>query len=158
MILFEMEVIPERRTYHNTAFKRVHLYNCGRYPTFAFAAKRELLHRNQITYSLLFGGGARYSNGEDSLFLRECIKKGMKVYASPVGLGKEEGTPSTWFHGFNQKFFYDRGVLYHFLYGRLAFVLSLRFLLRHGRKMCVEITRSQALSLMKQGIRDMRKG
>ncbi len=158
MILFEMEVIPERRTYHNTAFKRVHLYNCGRYPTFSFAAKRELLHRNQITYSLLFGGGARYSNGEDSLFLRECIKKGMKVYASPVGLGREEGTPSTWFHGFNQKFFYDRGVLYHFLYGRLAFVLSLRFLLRHGRKMCVEITRSQALSLMKQGIRDMRKG
>ena len=37
-----------------------------------------------ITFSLLFGGGAKYSNGEDSLFLKDCLKYGLVVYAVPV--------------------------------------------------------------------------
>ena len=41
------------------------------YPTYAVAAKREALHRVNVGFSLLFGGGARYSNGEDSLFLHD---------------------------------------------------------------------------------------
>jgi len=157
MILFEFDVVEDRRTYHNEKFKRIHFYNCGRYPTFSFAIRREKLHRLNITYSLLFGGGAKYSNGEDSLFIRECIQKGMKVFASPVKLGREEGSPSTWFDGYHEKFFYDRGVLYHFLYGKFAVLLALRFLLRHREKMCAQIPMPQALSLMKKGIRDMQK-
>ncbi len=157
MILFEFDVIEDRRTYHNEKFKRIHFYNCGRYPTFSFAIRREKLHRQNITYSLLFGGGAKYSNGEDSLFIRECIQKGMKVFASPVKLGREEGSPSTWFDGYHEKFFYDRGVLYHFLYGKFAILLAFRFLLRHREKMCTLIPMPQALSLMKKGIRDMQK-
>ena len=79
MILFNFDVKEDRRTYTNTAWKRVHLYNCGRYPTFSFAIRTEQMHQLNLTYSLLFGGGAKYSNGEDSLFIRDCIKKGMKV-------------------------------------------------------------------------------
>lgn len=157
MLLFNFDVIPERKTYETTEFKRVRTYNCGRYPTFSFALRREKLHRLNITYSLLFGGGAKYSNGEDSLFIRECIKKGMKVFATPVKLGREAGTPSTWFHGYHEKFFYDRGVLYQALYGRAAKPLAIRFLWKHHKKMCHEISSYKAFILMKQGIRDMRQ-
>ncbi|MDD3660756.1 MAG: glycosyltransferase family A protein [Lachnospiraceae bacterium] len=157
MLLFNFDVIEERKTYDTTEFKRVRTYNCGRYPTFSFAVRREKLHRFNITYSLLFGGGARYSNGEDSLFIRECIRKRMRVYATPVRLGTEEGTPSTWFHGYNEKFFYDRGVLYQELYGRAAKLLAIRFLLKHKNKMCQEISASKAYKLMKNGIEDMRQ-
>ena len=157
MLLFNFDVVPERKTYETSDYKRVRTYNCGRYPTFSFAIKREKLHRLNITYSLLFGGGAKYSNGEDSLFIRECIKKGMKVYATPVRLGKEEGTPSTWFHGYHEKFFYDRGVLYQALYGKAAKPLAIRFLLKHHKKMCQEISMNKAYTLMRQGIKDMRQ-
>ena len=84
MIIFNIEVEESRRTYHITERKRVHWYNCGRYGAVSFAVRRDSLLASGSTFSLLFGGGAKYSNGEDSLFLTEFIQKGYKVYTAPV--------------------------------------------------------------------------
>lgn len=154
MILFNVKAQPGRETYHIDSFGSVALYNCGRYPTYSFAVKRELLKKNNISFSLLFGGGAKYSNGEDSLFIRDCLKSGMKVFKIPVNLGAESVSESTWFTGYNEKFFFDRGVLYHFLYGALAKPLSLRFLLAHKGTLCREMTVSEAYKIMKNGIKE----
>jgi len=140
MLLFNVEVIEERRTYYINEEHRIHRWNCGRYPTYSFACKREVLHKKNITFNLLFGGGAKYSNGEDSLFIQECLKKGLKIYALPIKIGKEVPRPSTWFNGYNDKFYFDRGVLYKALYGPLAKVMAFRFLKKshgvmlHGRE------------------------
>lgn len=178
MLLFNMDVTQERATYHTDHEFRVHRYNCGRYPTYSFAIRREILHQKNITFSLLFGGGAKYSNGEDSIFIRDCIKSGMRVYALPITIGKEVARPSTWFHGYTEKFFFDRGVLYQYLYGPLKKPLALRFLLKNRTvffdqaeesKLSAESENSQnleehqvtdfkeAYQLMKQGMREMRK-
>lgn len=154
MLLFNMRVGESRATYYNTDYHRVHIWNAGRYPTYSFAVKREVLNKANVTFSLLFGGGAKYSNGEDSLFLKDCLKYGMKVYATTVELGAETERESTWFNGYTEKFFYDRGYLYHFLYGKLASVMAYRFILAHGKIMCTDIPKSKAISLMKNGIRD----
>lgn len=92
MILFNIEVEEARRTYHITERKKVRWYNCGRYGAVSFAVKTESLIESGVMFSLLFGGGARYSNGEDSLFLKEFMKKGYQVYTAPsplAGNGKE---------------------------------------------------------------------
>lgn len=156
MILFHIQVQEERRTYQITERKRVRWYNCGRYGAVSFAVKRESLFCSGVTFSLLFGGGARYSAGEDSLFLKEFMKKGYRVYTAPVTIGRERERESTWFSGYHQKFFYDRGVLYHFLYGRLAPGMALRFLLAHRGTLCRETSLKQALAWMRQGIRDIK--
>lgn len=157
MLLFNMRVGEERATYYTTQFHRVHIWNAGRYPTYSFAVRREVLHASHITFSLLFGGGAKYSNGEDSLFLKDCLSYGMKVYAVPVEIGAETVRESTWFNGYHEKFFYDRGVLYHFLYGKLAIPMAIRFLLAHGKVMCQQIDIKDAFQLMKNGIRDVKR-
>lgn len=160
VLLFNVLVNEKRRTYYNTDFHRVRWYNCGRYPAYAIAIKTEQMHAKNLTFSLLFGGGAKYSNGEDSLFLVDCLKAGLKVYASPVLIGKEEerDSGSTWFSGYNRKFFYDRGVLYHYLYGKMAKVWGLRFLLKNKSAMCKEITFKQAYQWLKEGIRFAKNG
>ena len=152
VLLFNVEVCDERRTYFNADFHRVRWYNCGRYPAYAIAIKTEAMHKHNLTFSLLFGGGAKYSNGEDSLFLRDCLKAGLKMYATDVVIGKEEAGESTWFFGYNQKFFYDRGVLYHHLYGAMAKVWGLRFLLKNKNTMCSEISFKKAYTYLKDGI------
>ncbi len=157
MLLFNMRVGASRATYHIESYGRVRWYNSGRYPTYSFAVRREKLHRNNITFSLLFGGGARYSNGEDSLFLRDCLKAGLKIYTVPVEIGEEEERESTWFTGYHEKFFFDRGVLYHYLYGRLAGLFAMRFILAKKAFMCQEISPMQAFQLMRQGIRKAKK-
>ena len=158
MILFNITVEEERRTYSNTGRKRVHWYNCGRYGAVSFAVKRESLLASGVTFSLLFGGGARYSNGEDSLFLKEFIGKGYKVYTAPVTIGREAARESTWFAGYNEKFFHDRGVLYRYLYGYLDRIMGLRFLLAHIERMCNEVGIKQAYRWMKDGMKEARYG
>ena len=148
MLLFNVEVCQARRTYHIDAYGRVRIYNCGRYPAYSFALRREAMHRKNVSFSLLFGGGARYSNGEDSLFIRDCIQSGMKVYKTPVIIGREEERESTWFSGYHEKFFFDRGVLYEYLYGRLAKPMALQFLLRHRGVMCRDISWRKAYAIM----------
>ena len=156
MLLFNMKVGETRATYHTEQFHRVHVYNAGRYPTYSFAIRREKLHAANITFSLLFGGGAPFSNGEDSLFLKECIEKGFRVFAVPVNLGSETERQSTWFNGYHEKFFYDRGVLYHYLYRSLAVPMAIRFLFAHKNIMCHDIPVKQAYQIMKKGIRSQK--
>lgn len=159
MILFNMRVNPDRRTYWNDTFKRIHFYNYGRYPAYSISARKKALLDSGVEYSLLFGGGARYSNGEDSLFLKDCLQAGLRIYASPVCLGEEEERPSTenastWFTGYHEKFFHDRGVLYAFLYGPMKYVMAWVFLIRKRKTMCREISIFQAAKYMKEGIRE----
>lgn len=154
-LLFNMRVGEARATYYTNKFHRVHIWNAGRYPTYSFAVRREKLHAANVTFSLLFGGGAKYSNGEDSLFLKDCLKYGLKVYAVPVELGRERERESTWFQGYTDKFFIDRGVLYHFLYGVLAYPMAVRFIAAHSKVMCTEIPKKNALALMKKGIKSV---
>ena len=154
MVLFNIRVGESRATYYTEKFHRVHIWNAGRYPTYSFAVRRERLQAANITFSLLFGGGAKYSNGEDSLFLTEFIKKGYRVYTAPVTIGREEAGESTWFHGYNEKFFHDRGVLYHYLYGWLEWPLALRFLYAHKGMLCTEVSLQQARQWMRDGIRE----
>ncbi|TCL59456.1 glycosyl transferase family 2 [Kineothrix alysoides] len=155
LILFNVKVAPARRTYWNEKEKRIRWYNYGRYPAYSIAARRSALHSANVSFSLLFGGGAIYSNGEDSLFLRDCLKAGLRIYASPVVIGEEIERKSTWFYGYNEKFFKDRGVLYRYLYGRVAIPFSLRFLLAHKKEMCKEIGWKQAYKWMREGVRGL---
>lgn len=157
IIMFNVTAAQGRETYENTRYKRVRWYNYGRYPTYAMCCRRESLWKANVWFSLLFGGGARYSNGEDSLFLHDCLKKGLRIMASPVCIGHEQArndASSTWFHGYNEKFFRDRGTLYHSLYGRLEKAMALRFLVVHRKTMCRTVPLKKAYRLMKEGMKE----
>lgn len=156
MILFNVEVEESRRTYYITERKKVHWYNCGRYGAVSFAVRRESLLSSGVMFSLLFGGGAKYSNGEDSLFLKEFMSKGYSVYTAPVTIACEVAEDSTWFAGYTEKFFKDRGVLYRYLYGKMAWLMGIRFLLAHRHTMCKEVSVKQAYTWMRMGMKNAR--
>ena len=156
LITFNMRVGTPRHTYENEGRRRIHFWNSGRYPAFSIAVRGEALRQSGVRFSTLFGGGARYGSGEDSLFLMDCLRAGMKLYTSPVFLGSEveRGTGSTWFTGYNEKYFFDKGVLYSYLYGAAARPLSLVYLLRHRKAWCVEVPFGRALSLLNNGVEE----
>ena len=60
------------------------------------------------------------------------------------------------FRGYTEKFFYRPWCIYHFLYGKLAGLMAVRFLAAHGAVMCKEIPRKRALGLMKKGIHSVK--
>lgn len=157
ILMFNVSAVEERKTYENQRCRRVRWYNYGRYPTYSMCARLDSLRRANVWFSLLYGGGAPYSNGEDSLFLHDCLRKGLVMVSVPVSIGREqlrEDGSSTWFTGYNEKFFYDRGVLYHDLYGHLQRPMALRFLLAHRKKLCKEYTVWEAYRLMVKGMHE----
>lgn len=154
LLLFNVRVCEERRTYWTDSKKKIGRMNCGRYPAYSIAAKRESLIRAGVKYSLLFGGGARFSNGEDSLFLTDCLRSGLKIYAVPVEIGEETYRESTWFHGFNEKFFYDRGVLFAFLYRGFAPLWAFRFIYLKKNVKFDEVPKKKAYRLIRDGIKE----
>ncbi len=90
---------------------RMRWFNSGKFGTFRIAVRKESLRRANVYFSLLFGGGARYQSGEDSLFIVQCLKKGMRGVAGTEKIGTVEQKQSTWFKGCDERYFFDKGVL-----------------------------------------------
>lgn len=156
MLVFNIGIDESRKTFENTDRNRVHFFNSGRYGAVSFAIKKDALIKSGIKFSLLFGGGAKYSAGEDSLFIFELLKKGVKIYKAIGYLGKEDSSESTWFKGYNEKYFFDRGVLYDFLYGIMAKPFAVRFLKAHSNTLLSEMSFNEAYRIMKSGIKQGR--
>ena len=148
-----MRVCESRRTYWNTDHKRVRFYNYGRYPAYSISIRRSALISSGVRFPLEFGGGARYINGEDSVFLHDLLRAGVRIYRTPVCIGEETERESTWFKGYTDKFFFDRGVLYHFLYGNMAQILGFRYLFKNRKVFCREKGLLKCYSLLCKGIR-----
>ena len=153
VLLFNVKAQPGRETYWNEDFAKISWKNYGRYPAYAICARRNKLRDSGVRYSLLFGGGAPYMNGEDSLFLHDCLKAGLAVYRTDVAIGHELVGESTWFKGYTEKFFFDRGVLYHFLYGKMAVLLGFRFLFNNRQSMCADMGLFKCFRLLVSGVR-----
>lgn len=111
IIVFNADVLNGNRkeTRQIKKIKRIRLYNFMRYGTYNIAFRRKSWLRSNIWFTTLFGGGANYSCGEDSLFLREALKKGLKIYSYPYKIAVVKHETSTWFKGFNHKYFFDLG-------------------------------------------------
>lgn len=93
------------------SFKRVRFWNSMRYGAARIAIRRSALEKSTLFFSHLYGGGAKYSSGEDSLFIREALRKGLKMYYCPITIAKVKQEESSWFRGYTDKFFIDKGIL-----------------------------------------------
>lgn len=135
---------------------RVHFYNCLRYGTYRIAARTESIRKERLAFSLLFGGGSKYGSGEDSLFLMDCIKRGLRIYAVPVEIGRVHHLCSTWFSGYTEKYFFDKGALFCSLSRCFPKALCLQFCIRH-KTIISKMTFRSAYQCMLRGVRDYRK-
>lgn len=132
MIVFNVDnENKDREGYIIKKNKRIHKYNCLRYGAVRMAFRLDKIKEKNIFFSLLFGGGAKYGSGEDSIFIYECIKSGLKVYSSTQEILKLPKSESTWFQGYNEKYFYDKGALMRCIFGKQAIIMMLLFLLKH---------------------------
>lgn len=118
---------PDRPEFIDDVTHKLKLTNCLRYGAFRIAIRLNDIKKANIVYSLMFGGGAKYQAGEDNLFITECIKKNLTCYASHECLGMVKQEESTWFKGYNEKYYLDRGALFAAMYGKFANIMLLLF-------------------------------
>lgn len=114
----------------NKANKRLHVFNSMRYGACLIAARRKVLFRERISFSLLFGGGAEFNSGEDSIFVKDCIDAGLHLYSNVFELGNVEDSESSWYKGINDKFFIDRGMTLSSAFPQIYMLMLLYYSLR----------------------------
>lgn len=135
----------------NARPKRVRLYNFARHGTYKIAIKRSAWKRHNVWFSELYGGGAVYGSGEDTLFLREALKKGMKIYTYPYEIAFIDQSSSTWFSGYNEKFFFDKGSLVATAFPMMKWILWIYFWFVFFRKS--NFSKRQCAKLMQYGMK-----
>lgn len=136
----------------NKTIKRVRWYNCLNYGAVRLAVKFVSVKRENIMFNTNFGGGTSFSSGEDTLFICDMLKKGLKIYTYPSTIAVVDQTDSTWFNGYNEKYYYDKGVLFSAVSKKFAKLLCLQDLIRHRNYKEQGYSFFEAYKFMKNGI------
>jgi hypothetical protein len=116
-----------------------------RFGTYTMAVRRRALVGHNITFHQCFGGGCMYSAGEDSIFLKNCFDRGLKVYSGTYVLGSCCKDTSSWFVGHNEKYFYDKGALMAHLFPWIPHLMGIYFGVRFKRETEVPVLRRVGL-------------
>lgn len=135
---------------------RLHWYNCLKFGAFRIAIRRQSIIYNNIYFSLLFGGGTVYQAGEDNLFIVTCLRNKLKCFASKIAIGTVEQKESTWFKGYNEKYYYDRGALFYAMFPGFYkfFLIALELKEKKSRS---EIKFIKKLQLASKGVKEFKE-
>ena len=133
--------------------KRLHITNSLNYATYNIAVRRKSILKNKIKFDPLFGPGAKYNNGSDTMFIKEIYKHKLKVYSSPEFLGVAYNNKSTWFKDYNEKYFFNKGVLFTAINKKLRHLLCLQYLIRH-KNVLTNYKLIEAYKIMLKGSND----
>lgn len=154
-ILFSLDSLnAERPLLKINKFGRVNRITALKYGCARLAVRREKIIYNNITFSLLFGGGARYGSGEDTLFLQDCLRAGLRIYKSPIKVADVRQDTSSWFTGYTEKYYVDKGALFGAALPVLCYPYAVITAIRSRSS---DYTKWQIWNFYLRGIREFKK-
>ena len=87
------------------------------------------------------------------------MKNGLTIYTYNVSIGANEYRESTWFNGYNEKFFYDKGALFAAIFKKFGHFLCCLVLLKNKKLLFGNsINYKKAVSLAKAGAKGFYNG
>ncbi len=79
--------------------------------------RRESIIRSGVRFDELLGAGSGNGAEEELDFLMRCERAGLKIWYVPFEIASVAQEKSTWFCGFTEQFFYDRGATTRYILG-----------------------------------------
>lgn len=109
---------------------------CGHFSRMPWGAVRIAFRRTSwqkanVWFTTLFGGGATFPSGEDSMWLTEMRQKGLTFYVSKETIGEINMEESSWFTGYDEKFFFGKGAWIEAAYPRTFDLRSAYYAFRY---------------------------
>ena len=96
---------------------KLNYLECLRVCSCQIAFRRKSVLESGVRFSPLIGAGSGNGCGEENKFLLDCYKKGLRIYHFPQTIASLRQEGSTWFQGFNDAFFYQRGIVTRYMLG-----------------------------------------
>lgn len=117
--------------------------------------RRERLLSSGVRFDELLGAGTGNGAEEELKFLLDCERTGLRIYYVPVEIASVAQSSSTWFGGFDETFFENRGATTRYILGTgMASVYALYYILCKKGLYQQTIAPGQALRATFRGIRE----
>lgn len=117
--------------------------------------RRESLIRSGVRFDELLGAGTGNGAEEELKFLLDCQRNGLKIYYVPNAIASVGQTVSTWFDGFNESFFENRGATTRYILGApLAFVYGVYYVIKKRAMYAERLTPKKAMSALLRGMKE----
>ena len=115
--------------------------------------RRQRLLDAGVRFDELLGAGSGNGAEEELKFLTDCEKAGLVIYYVPVAIASVAQEESTWFGGFTEKFFENRGATTRYILGLpLASAYACYYVIRKKGLYGGDITPARALKATFRGI------
>ena len=133
-------------------FKKVTRRDVTAYGVLAMAVKKDVLLEKNLKFNERFGPGTKNYCGEDSIFLQEMFKKGISFFVSPLYIADIDQENSSWFEGYNEKYFVVSGMIINECYPVLSYLLVLRSAIKAHKRGKTELSFWQITKCYYKGI------
>ncbi len=135
-------------------FERANRKNMSSSGVCGFAIKRKVLIDSGVIFNENFGAGTDNYCGEDTIFIQQLLKEKIKIFRSPIDVAGIDQSESTWFTGYNEKYFIVAGKVLKVIFPVLCKIVAFRSALRFAfRKKCT-YSFLKIYSLYLQGIKE----
>lgn len=152
VIIFKMKNRPAS---FDDRIQRLRFPKIMKVSSWQISFRREQLLRSGVFFDEHLGAGTGNGGEEELKFLLDCQKAGLKIYYVPVEIASVAQTESTWFHGFDAKFFENRGATTRYILGAtLAGAYGIYYVLRKRGMYAGDIAPQDALKATFRGIRE----
>ncbi len=121
--------------------------------------RRNRLKEKGVAFDELLGAGTGNGAEEELKFLTDCEKAKLQIYYVPVGIASVAQTESTWFAGFTETFFVNRGATTRYILGfPLASLYAVYYVLKKREKYKDNLTIFQAFRAIFRGMLENKIG
>lgn len=132
--------------------KKLNIFDLLKVSSVQISFKKEKIE-GKIKFDEKLGSGTENGAGEENDFLFKCLKKKLKIYYIPIEIAKLNTVQSTWFDGYNEKYFYNRGRTTRYIFGFwFAFVYAIYFVIFKHKVYKKDISFLKALKNIMKGI------
>lgn len=153
-IKFNLNCISERKLSMKPIekFKKATRRQVTSYGVLGLAIKKSVLLGKSLKFNERFGPGTENYCGEDSIFLQKIFKKRINLYISPKYIADIDQSDSSWFEGYNEKFFTVGGMVINECYPILSFALVLRSAIKAYKRGRTDLSLLEIIKCYYRGI------
>lgn len=137
--------------------KKINILDIMRVRTSGIAFRKSIIKKYNINFNENFGPPNKLKKGEDTIFLADCLKKGVKIYSVDKKIGSVKNETSTWFTGYNKEFLFCQGAIFYKVYGAFSKIICLQYVIRKYGLYKENLNIFEAYKQMVLGIYEARK-
>lgn len=116
------------------------------------AFRLDRVRNSGVKFDTRFGAGATFSMGEELIFLMDLQRHGLRIGHVPLEIAHLNDTESSWFTGYSEKYFRDRGASFSRASRRWGWLYSLQWAVRKRTLYSPSITSTRACVATLNGV------